>query len=152
MLSTERVTVYTQVVSDNKINLIPEFVFKGVGTRTKLQPPDGVKYQWDPKGSYRLDQMLRSIKNFPTHFSMFTQKDFGVYVHDDYTVHLMPELRHALFKRGYILIVIGGITGDVQINYTNYHHMLKSGYRDQELMLRQLAETLHKFPHRLRTR
>ena len=36
MLSRERVTVFTQVSSDPKINLPPEFLFKGKGTRTKV--------------------------------------------------------------------------------------------------------------------
>ena len=45
----------------------------------------------------------------------------------------MPEVRQALFKKGYILVVIrGGITGDVQINDTNCHHHLKCSYRDFE--------------------
>ena len=38
-------------------------------------------------------------------------------------VHLMPEVRKALRKRGYVLIIIGGgITGDCQIN-VRVHHM-----------------------------
>ena len=52
-LSRERVTVLTQVSSDPDLTLKPEFVFKGKGTRTSLHPPDGIKYDWAPKGSYR---------------------------------------------------------------------------------------------------
>ena len=56
--SRERVTVFTQVSSDQDLTLKSEFVFKGKGTRTSLHPPDGIKYNWAPKGSYRLEQML----------------------------------------------------------------------------------------------
>ena len=44
------------------VTLLPEFVFKGTGTRTHLVPPEGVNYQWAPKGSYRIKQMLGIIK------------------------------------------------------------------------------------------
>ena len=73
---------------------------------------------------------------------MLRQKDFRVYVLNDYAVHLMPEVRHALFK------IIGGNTGDTQINDTHYHHMMKSGYCDQEmeLMLQQFEENPTKIP------
>ena len=54
-LSRERVTVFTYISSSLDINLNPEFVFKGKGTRTKLDPPDGIKFKWAPKGSYRSD-------------------------------------------------------------------------------------------------
>ena len=41
MLSRERVT---QLCSDPKVDLKPEFLFKGKGTRTHLTPPEGVNY------------------------------------------------------------------------------------------------------------
>ena len=47
----------------------------------------------------------------------------------------MTEVRQALFKKGYVLVIIGGsITGDIQINDTNCHHYLKkktSRFRDE---------------------
>ena len=43
-LSCDRVTVFTQVSSYPAANFIPEFVFKGKGTRTKLNPPEGIRY------------------------------------------------------------------------------------------------------------
>ena len=143
MLSRERVTCFTQVCSDLQIKLLPEFVFKGRGTRTQLQPPPGVTYQWAPRGSYRIEQILSMIKQLPNRFNMFTEKGFAIDVLDDYAVHLMPEVRQALFKKGYILFVIGGgTTGDFQINDTHFHRLLKSCYRDHEmkLMLKQLEE------------
>ena len=54
----------------------------------------------------------------------------------------MPEVRQALQKRGYVLIVIGGgITGDCQINDTHFHNPLKAKYREleSELMLKKLG-------------
>ena len=52
MLSRKRATVFAQVSSQEKITLNPEFVFKGVRTRTKVSVPDTVKYQWSDSGSY----------------------------------------------------------------------------------------------------
>ena len=50
MLYRERVTCFTQPCSDPMVDLKPEFVFKGKDTRTHLTPPEGVNYQWPPKG------------------------------------------------------------------------------------------------------
>ena len=149
MLSRERVTCFTQLCSDPKVQLKPEFVFKGKGTRTHLTPPAGVNFRWAPKGSYRIEQILDMIASLPNRFNMFTEQGFAIYVLDDYSVHLMPEVRQALFKKGYVLVVIGGgITGDVQINDTNCHHHLKTLYRDLEmkLMLEQLEKDPTKIP------
>ena len=66
------------------------------------------------------------IKQLPNRFNMFTEKRYAIYVLDDYSVHLMPEVRQALLKKAYVLIVIGGgITDDIQINDTSCHHNLK---------------------------
>ena len=41
----ERVTVFTQIASDENIQLVPEFVFKGAGKRPpKLAPPSETHY------------------------------------------------------------------------------------------------------------
>ena len=71
-LSRKQVTLFTQVSSDPDLTLKPEFVFKGKGTRTSLHPPDGIKYNWAPKGSYRLEQMLYTISNLPNRYNIFT--------------------------------------------------------------------------------
>ena len=113
-LSRERVTVFTQIYA--------EFAFKGKGTRNKLDPPDGIKFNWAPRGSYRLDQMLKTISNLPNKFNIFTPKNYAVYVLDDYSMHLMPEVKEAFLKRGYVPNIIGGgITGDIQINDTDIY-------------------------------
>ena len=44
-----------------KTELKPKFVFKVKGTRTHVTPPKGVHYQWAPKGSYRVEQILGVI-------------------------------------------------------------------------------------------
>ena len=48
----------------------------------------------------------------------------------------MPEVRKALFQRGYILVIMGcGITGFIQSNDTHLHRKLKASYRDLEMEL-----------------
>ncbi|CAI9726012.1 Hypothetical predicted protein [Octopus vulgaris] len=96
-LSRERITVFTQVSNDTKINLIPEFVFKGTGNRPPLlNALSTMKCQCSPKGSYRLEQLLCTIENLPNRFNIFSHANFAIYVFDDYMVHLMPEVRDAL--------------------------------------------------------
>ena len=50
--------------------------------------------------------MLKTISNLPNRFNPFTQKDFAIYVLDDYAVHLMPEIQKAYYQRGYVLVVM----------------------------------------------
>ena len=148
MLSTERVTCFTQLFSDPKVDLKPEFVFKGKVSRTHLTLPEGVNYQWAPKGSYRIEQILEMIKQLPNRINMITEKGYAIYVLDDYSVYLMPELRQALLKKGYVLVVIGGgIAGDVQINDTSCHHNLKKHRKfEMILMLKRLNNDPSKIP------
>ena len=51
-LSYETAIVFMQISSDPTANFILEFVFKGKGTRTKLNPPEGMKVQWSDSGSF----------------------------------------------------------------------------------------------------
>ncbi|GFO11576.1 steryl-sulfatase [Plakobranchus ocellatus] len=150
MLSRERATVFTQLSSDEKDPMPqPEFLFKGKGVRIQVNPPPGVKVQFAPKGSYRLENMLKTIGHMKNRYNMFSQKDFAIYILDDYSVHLQEEVRKKLLEKGYILVIMGGgITGDVQINDTHLHHRLKSKYRDLEcdLMHRQLQANPQKVP------
>ena len=116
-LARERVTVYTQVANDSSIKLLPEFVFKGKGTRTKVNAPENMHYQWAPKGSYRLEEMLKTIFYLPNRLNMFTPRNCAIYVLDDYSVYLLPEAKEVLLKRGYVYVGIGGVTtGDIQVN------------------------------------
>ena len=148
MLSREIVTVFIQVSTDSKF-YTPEFVFKGKGTCTNSNIEEDFKFQWSPSGSYRLDQLLKTINNLPNCYHPFTQKDYAIYVLDDYAIHLMPEVRKALFQRGYILVIMGGgITGFIQSNDTRLHRKFKANYRDleMELMMEKLQADKKKVP------
>ena len=108
--------MYTQVANDSSIKLLPEFVFKGKGTRTKVNAPKNMHYQLVPKGSYRLEQMLKTISHPPNRVNMFTPKNYAIYVLDDYSVYLLPEVKEALLKGRYVYVGIGGgITGNIQV-------------------------------------
>ena len=66
------------------------------------------------------------INKLPNRLNMFTEKSFAIYVLDDCSVNLMPVVRQALLKKGYVLVIIGGgITGNIQISDTNCHRDLK---------------------------
>uniref|UniRef100_A0A0L8H005 Uncharacterized protein n=1 Tax=Octopus bimaculoides TaxID=37653 RepID=A0A0L8H005_OCTBM len=102
-LSRECITVFTQVSNDTKINLIPEFIFKGTGKRPSLlNALPTMKYQWSPKGSYGSEQLLCTIENLPNRFNIFSHANSAIYVPGDYMVHLMAEVRDALWKKGYV--------------------------------------------------
>ena len=69
------------------------------------------------------------IDKLPNRSNMYPEQSFSIYVLDDYYVHLMPEVRQAMFKKGYVLVIIvGGITDDIQISDTNCHRDLKKYY------------------------
>ena len=148
-LSRERATVFTQISSDGTI-FMPEYVFKGSGKRPPtLKTPEGMHYQWALKGSYRLEQMVETIKRLPNNHNPFTQANYDIYVFDNYAVHLMPEIRAEFLKRGYVPVLIrGGITGYIQLNDTHVHHPLKSYYREEEatLMMQKLQDDRTKVP------
>ena len=96
------------------MELKPEFVFKGKGTRTHHTSLKGVHHQWAPKGSYWIEQILGMIVKLPNRLNMFTEQFFAICVLDDYCNYLMPEVRQAFFKKGYVLVIIDGdITGDI---------------------------------------
>ena len=102
MLSRERASVFTQVSTDPKCEMLPGFVFKGKGVRASVSPPENMIAQWAEKCSYRLEQMIKTIEHLPNRHHIFSQKNYAIYVLDDYAVHLMPELRSALLERGHI--------------------------------------------------
>ena len=80
---------------------------------------------------------------------MFSYANFAIYVLDDYIVHLFPEVRKALWKMGYILVIINKeTTGIVHVNDTHLHHALKSEYRKKEsqLMLQMVLDHPQKVP------
>ena len=118
---------FTRPCNNHQVKLQPEFIFKDKATRTHLYPPAGVNCQWVPKRSYRIEQILDMIKQLSNRFNILADKGFAVYVLDGYAVHLMPEIQQELYKKGYIRVIISrGITGDIQINDTDFHHYLKT--------------------------
>ena len=149
-LSRERVTIFTQIATDRGVDLYPEFVCKETGKRPpKLTTLPNVHYQWAPKGLYHLKQLLETIKHLPNRFNIFSHSNSAIYVLHNYAVHLMPEVRKALWDRGYILLTIGGgITGFVQVNDTHLHKQLKNEYRKKEsaLMLKKITKDPQKVP------
>ena len=93
--------------------------------------------------------MLYTISNSTNRYNIFTFKNYAIYVLDDYSVHIMPEIKEALLKRGYVPVIIGGgVTGDIQINDTDLHSPLKAKYRELEqlLMIDQLKANPKKIP------
>ena len=46
------------------------------------------------------------IDKLPNRFNMFTEQSFAIYVLDDYSVHLMPEVRQALLKKGLFSLLL----------------------------------------------
>ena len=75
-LSQERITVMTSVASSKTAsspNL--EFVFKEVGKIVELYVPNNVSVQWAPKGSYRLEHVLKFIEKVCAQpWSFFSKK------------------------------------------------------------------------------
>ena len=150
MLSLERAAVMT-TASSQAASSPPslEFIFKGKGIRVNINPPQGVNVQWAEKGSYRLEHLLKFVSTLKSQPVLFRQAQYKIYTLDDYSVHLCPEVKAALYKNGYFLIVMGGgITGDLQVNDTDYHRPLKREYRnlEQELMIKLLTEEPNKIP------
>ena len=126
-------------------------MFNGKGTRTHLTPPKGVHYQWARKGSYRIEQNLGVMISYQIDL-LCSQNSHLQYMYW-MVVQLMLEGRQASFKKGYILVIIGGgITGDIQINDKNCHRGFKNHYRDLEmkLILEQLEKDPIKIPSPLR--
>ena len=128
---------------------LPEFVFKGKGTRITLNHQARIKSHWALKESYRLNTMLDMIANLPNRYNIFAQSDYAIYILDDYSVHITDEVRNALLVKVYIMVVIGGgITDDVQCNDTHIHRLLKKNYRQLEknLMMEMLRKDSNKIP------
>ena len=151
MLSRERITVMTSVTSKKTFSGPGlEFVFKGVGKRVKLNPPPSISIQWAPKGSYRLEHVLKFIeKVVPAQPCALFPKKRKIFTLDDYSAHLDPAVKEALYKKGYFLVILpGGITGDLQVNDTDLHHPAKFSYREKEaaLMIEKLRANPEKIP------
>lgn len=149
-LSRERITAMTSVTSEKQSSAPKlEFVFKGAGKRVKLNPSKGVTTQWAPKGSYRLEHDVNFCKQVPHQPTALFPKTRKIFTLDDYSAHLDKEVKDTLYDQGYFLVILpGGITGDLQVNDTDLHHPLKSAYREREseLMIKKLRDDPSKIP------
>ena len=149
-LTRERSTVMTIASSFNSIKTPPlEFAYKGKGIRVKVNPPERATAQWSDKGSYRVEHVLKYIESLPAIPICFAPEKRRIFTLDDYPGHLVPEVEVAFFKKGYFLIIIrGGITGNIQVNDTSYHRQAKELYRqhEMELMLEKLQNDPRKMP------
>ena len=104
-LSRERVTAMTSVASEKSSsawNL--EFVFKRAGKRVKLSPPSDVTPQWAPKGSYRLEHVIKFCDQIPVQPCAFFPQRHKIFTLDDYSPYLDRSVKEALKKRGYFLL------------------------------------------------
>ena len=85
------------------------------------------------------------MATIPIHFVPEKRRIFTL---NDYSVHLVPEVDEAFFKKGYFLIINGrGITGNIQVNDTSYNRQAKAFYRQHEMEL--MFEKLHKDPKKI---
>ena len=83
-----------------------------MGKRVKLNVPNNVSVQWAPKGSYRLEHVLKFIQEISTQPCSFFPGNRKIFTLDDYSAHLHPEVKEALKKKGYFLVILPeGITG-----------------------------------------
>ena len=126
-----------------------EFVFKGKGIRVKVNPPEHATAQWSDKGSNRAEHVLKYIESLPTILIHFTPGKRRIFTLGNYPAHLVPEVEEAFFKKGYFLVIIGGgITGDIQLNGTSHHRQAKALYRkhEMELILKKLQKDPPKIP------
>ena len=74
------------------------------------------------------------MENIQTQLASFPQKRV-IFTLDDYSIHLDPSIKEAMYKNGYLLIIIGGeITGEIQWNDTHYHKRAKGLHRDSEMV------------------
>ena len=70
-LSTELVTIFTQIGSNENIQPVLKLVFKGTDKLpAKLTPPLGTHY--------RLKQLLETIKHLSNRFNMFSHTNFAI--------------------------------------------------------------------------
>ena len=87
MLSRERVTCFTIASSSNEIKVMPEFVFKGAGTRTTINAPPGIHYQWSPTVILQVRTFEKNNFEPSKQVQHVFGKNFAIYVLDDYAVH-----------------------------------------------------------------
>ena len=152
-----RISAMTTVTSDKaeaKGSTLPlELLFKadsdGRGPKGILRSLDALEtgcnmtYQTGPKGSYRLEHVLRFLE---THLPLWTEErqrklDWRLLYLDAYAAHLADEVRTLAWERGFVVRIHGaGTTGDVQVNDTHLHAPFAHLYREMETEALVLAQ------------
>ena len=100
-------------------------------------------------GSYHLADMISFILSLPATKCQLFPRNREIFILDDYSVHLDPQIGEELEKKGYLYTTIGGrITGEIQGGDTHYHQLTKNMYREREmeLMLAKLENESTKIP------
>ena len=145
-----RISAMTTVTSDKEeaqaTTLPLELLFKadtdGMGPKGILRPLHDLKtgckmtFQTGPKGSYRLEHVLRFLdSNLPLWTEERKRKlDWRLLYLDAYAAHLAPEVRDLAWERGFVVRIHGaGTTGDVQVNDTHLHAPFAHKYREFEM-------------------
>ena len=141
MLAREQTTAMTGISTLNK-KMSPEDLFEDKGIRVKLNPPACSSVEWAEKASYRARRqyfnVLKYLKGQPVQFCPTGRR---IFLLDHYFIHLLDNVKKALYNKGYLLRIIpGGITCDVQRNDTDFHHPVKRYYRtlEKQLLLEKL--------------
>ena len=123
----------TSILTSNK-KMSPEDLFEDKRIRVKLNPPACSSVQWAEKELYRVGKqyfnVLKYLKGHPVQFCPTRRR---IFLLDDYSSHLLDNVKKALYNKWYLLrIMPGGITCDVQRNDTDFHHSVKRYYRTLE--------------------
>ena len=149
----ERVSLMTLVTSDEAEatwQTVPvELLFKGKkdgilrGCRA-LKTGLRITFQHAPKGSYRLEHVLRFLEQ---HLPEFTEErksanDYRLLFLDAYAAHLDEQIWDLAWSRGFVTMIHGaGTTGIAQVNDTHLHSALETKYCEVELETMELRQT-----------
>ena len=152
-----RISAMTTVTSDKeeaKASTLPlELLFKantdGRGPKGILRPLEALEtgcnmsFQTGPKGSYRLEHVLRFLDKHLPHWTEERRRklDWRLLYLDAYAAHLAEEVRTLAWERGFVVRIHGaGTTGDVQVNDTHLHAPFAHKYREMETEALVLAQ------------
>ena len=81
-------------------------------------------------------------------YALFPKKKRKIFTLPKKRKILDPAVKESLAKRDYFLVILpGGLTGDLQVNDTDLHHSLKTSYREKETVL--MIEKLRKNPDKV---
>ena len=96
---------------------VPEVVFKGKGKKNLFKPPSGITVQYTEKGSYNEDTVVHFVENNLRQGETVTDRTpWRILFLDKFAGHVGEKVRQAALKKHYLVLIIpGGLTGDVQV-------------------------------------